>query len=237
MKNQLKTAATLSSCVVILSLFGCASPRSTVETNHYPSKYIATDGRTIDIGKRSAADGGWNFRDPHLDKCWIASDFDFNGYDTLYIPPTLSTARLHNAEEEGPHTLAKENLVIELERLLNARKVFAHVVTRESDIKPGARVLKLENTITDYAKGGGAARYFVGLFGGGQPVLRVVGKMTYGEKTLFTFEARRSGTSAGARMAGAFLSDVNIQLEDIQSMTLDLTDFMAAVAGKYQAKN
>jgi hypothetical protein len=32
------------------------------------------------------------------------------------------------------------------------------------------------------------------------------------------------------------MTDEDIQTEDIRSMTLDLTDFMAAIAGKYTAK-
>jgi hypothetical protein len=92
--------------------------------------------------------------------------------------------------------------------------------------------LKLESTITEFTKGGGAARYFVGLYGGGQPVLRVQGKMADGDKPVFTFEARRSGVSAGARMSGVFMKDEDIQMEDIRSMVLDLTDFMAIVAKK-----
>jgi len=231
--------AALNACAGIMFVTGCATTESSVssEGSGLPSKYIATDRRVIDIGKRSPADDGWNFREPHMDKCWIASDFNFTGYDTIYVLPTLSTAKLHNPEEEAPHTLAKENLVIELNRMLAARGLFSNIATSESEIKPGARVLKLENTIVEYAKGGGAARYFAGLYGAGQPVLRVSGKMTDGDKTVFTYEARRSGTSAGARMIGAFKTDVDIQLEDIRSMTLDLTDFMAALAGKYQAKN
>src|SRR5205823_3763971 len=114
--------------------------------------------------------------------------------------------------------------------------LFQTIALRESEIKPGGRVLRLENTITEYSKGGGAARYFVGLYGGGQPVLRVLGKMTDGDKTVFTFEGRRSGVSAGARMTGAFMRDEDIQIQDIRSMTLDLTDFMAALAGKYQPR-
>jgi hypothetical protein len=49
-------------------------------------------------------------------------------------------------------------------------------------IKPGAKVLKLHNPVTEYSKGGGAARYFAGLYGVGQPVLRVDGKMVDGDK-------------------------------------------------------
>jgi hypothetical protein len=97
-------------------------------------------------------------------------------------------------------------------------------------------VLKVENTIVEYAKGGGAARYFAGLYGGGQPVLRVQGRMTDGDKTLFRFEARRSGVSAGARMGGAMMKDEDIQLEDIRSMVLDLTDFVEIIARKLPKK-
>src|SRR5262249_35540048 len=129
-----------------------------------------------------------------------------------------------------------ENLPIELSRMFLSKGLFPSVVTRESDLKPGAKSLKLESTIVEYAKGGGAARYFAGLYGGGQPVLRVQGKMTDADKSVFTFEVRRSGTSAGARMSGAFMKDEDIQTEDIRSMALDLADFIAAIEGKYQPK-
>ena len=162
--------------------------------------------------------------------------FKFTAYDTLYIAPTLSTAKLHNNEEQQPHELAKQNLQLELQRLLAQRGIWPAVAMSESEIKPGGRVLKMENTIIEYAKGGGAARYFAGLYGAGQPVLRVQGKMTDGEKNVFVYEARRSGVSAGARMTGAFMKDTDIQTEDIRSMTLDLADFMSAVSGKFQPK-
>lgn len=238
MKNYIKSMTLLSCGAALLVLAGCATESGSVATaDHFPSRYRSPDGRNIDIGRRTPADGGWNFREPHMDKCWVASDFNFTGCDTLYILPTLSTAKLHNSEEESPHALAKENLVIELGRTLGAKGMFTNVVMRESDIKPGAHVYKLENTIIEYAKGGGAARYWAGLYGAGQPVLRVRGKLTDGDKVLFTYEAYRSGVSAGARLSGAFMSDVDIQLDDIRSLVLDLNDFMCAVAGKYTPKN
>ncbi|HUL51461.1 MAG TPA: DUF4410 domain-containing protein [Candidatus Nitrosotalea sp.] len=198
-------------------------------------RYKADDGRTIEIGKATAADGGWRFKDPHMEKCWVAEDFRFTGIDTLYIAPTLVTAK-YNKDEEKVLQLAKENIPVELERSLRSKNIFAHVVTREADIPTGVKMVKLENTIVEFSKGGGGARFFAGLYGAGQPVLRVQGKMTDGDKTVFTFEARRSGTSAGARMSGGYQKDEDIQIEDIRSMTLDLTDFMAALSGKYQAK-
>jgi hypothetical protein len=229
--------ATVASLAAALVIAGCASTggESSTGSGAQPSsKFKLADGRTVDIGKSSPAEGGANYKNPHLEKCWLADGFDFNGYDTLYIAPVLSTAKFHqeNPEEVKVRDLAKENLVAELTRKINAKKIFNNVVTRESDLKPDVKSLKLESTITEFTKGGGAARYFVGLYGGGQPVLRVQGKMTGADKPLFTFEARRSGVSAGARMSGVFMKDEDIQMEDIRSMVLDLTDFMAIVAKK-----
>lgn len=228
---------------VSLLVAGCASTGDQPSGNTTaasPSKFRADDGRTIEIGKCTPADGGLRYNDPHMEKgkCWVSDGFDFNGYETLYIAPTLSTAKYPDKPEDAMvHNLAKERLVSELVMKVNERKIFPNVVTKESDIKPGGKVLRLENTITEFTKGGGAARYWVGLYGGGQPVLRVQGKMTDGTKTVFSFEARRSGTSGGARMGGVYMRDEDIQIEDIRSMVLDLTDFMAAIAKKYQPKS
>src|SRR5216683_2594820 len=228
--------ATVASLAAALVLAGCASTGGESSSGAQPSsKFKLADGRTVDIGKSSpAGGGGLNYKNPHLEKCWLAEGFDFNGYDTLYIAPVLSTAKFHqeNPEEVKVHDLAKENLVAELTRKISSKKIFNNVVTRESHLKPDVKSLKLENTITEFTKGGGAARYFVGLYGGGQPVLRVQGKMTDGDKPVFTFEARRSGVSAGARMSGVFMKYEDIQMEDIRSMVLDLTDFMAIIAKK-----
>src|SRR5438128_6735111 len=205
----LRASPFLSLCATGALLCGCASTGEPTTTSSspasgssgIPAKYRSDDGRTVEIGKRVPANGGLTFKDPPMEKCWIANDFKFTGYDTLYIAPTLSTARPHD-DEQRLHEWAKEALPAEISKMLSPKGLFSSVVLKESDIKPGVRVLKLENTITEYAKGGGAARYFAGLYGGGQPVLRAQGKMTDGDKTVFTFEARRSGVSGGARMGG-----------------------------------
>jgi hypothetical protein len=241
MKINWSLGWTLSGFALVVLASGCATTSETNGTaaaNSSSTKYKLADGRTVEIGKASPApNGGLNFKNPHLEKCWIAEGFDFNGYDTLYIAPTQNTAKYNAKDEEQPLQLAKENYVIELKRSLAAKGIFPNIVTSESEIKPGAKVLKLENTITEYAKGGGAARYFAGLYGAGQPILRVQGKASDAGKPLFTYEARRSGVSAGARMTGAFMKDVDIQLEDIRSMVLDLTDFMAITAKKAPLKS
>jgi len=146
-----------------------------------------------------------------------------------------STAKVHD-DEQRLLDWTKQTFPGELGSSIGRKGIFEKVVTNETEIKPGGKALKFENTIIEYSKGGGAARYFAGLYGAGQPVLRVQGKMTDGEKTVFTFEGRRSGTSAGSRMGGGYMKDEDIQIEDIRSVTLDLTDLMAAIAGKYAAK-
>jgi hypothetical protein len=220
----------------ILLAAGCASSGSKDGVARQVSKYKATDGRTIDIGKATPSDGGRSFKNPHLEKCWIADGFAFSGYDTLLIAPTASTAKIQDDEQERLR-LAKDMIPSKLVYFLTPKGIFTNIVTKESDVTPGARVLKLENSITEYSKGSRAARYFVGLYGGGQPVLRVEGKLSEGDKTLFAYEGRRSGTSAGSRVAGVFIGGDEIQTEDVHSLMLDLTDFMAAIAGKYAPKD
>jgi hypothetical protein len=226
----------LAPSVMALVMAGCASNGDNSTGGARSTRATTDDGRKIDIGRATTAPGGgMNYRNPHMEKCWVADGFNFNGYDTLYIAPTLSTANFptNKPEDVKVHDLAKENLVHELVREIGSRKIFSNIVTRESDIKPGAKTLRLENTITEFNKGGGAARYFAGLYGGGQPVLRVAGSMTEAGKSMFTYEARRSGVSAGARMSGVFLRDEDIQVQDIRSMVLDLSDFMSVTAGKF----
>lgn len=202
-------------------------------------KFLTDDGRTIEIGNANPSDAGLRYNNPHMEKgkCWIAEGFNFSAFDTLYLAPVASTAKFPDKPEDTTvHTLAKERLLQEMVSKISQKQLFASVVTKESDIKPGAKVLRLEQTITEFSKGGGAARYWVGLYGGGQPILRVQGNAVGNDKSLFSYEMRRSGISGGARMVGAFMKDEDIQLEDIRSLVLDLTDFMAAVGGKYTAK-
>jgi hypothetical protein len=237
---RLSLGALIAGPCLLFLVAGCSTTGDapSAEGKIAPTRYRAEDGRIVTVGARQLTENGegWNFKGPHLDKAWLAKDFDFSGYDTLYLAPIRSTATYH-PDEERPHALAKENLAIELKHFIASRGMFTNVVSSESEISPGARVLKLENTIVEYTKGGGAARYWAGAYGAGQPAVRVEGRMTDGDKPVFTYAARRSGVSSSSRMIGGFLKDEDIQLKDIRSLTLDLSDFMAAVAGKYPPKN
>ena len=122
---------------------GCATTGetngTTAASSAPSSKYKLADGRTVEIGKASPANGGLNFKNPHLEKCWIADGFDFNGYDTLYIAPTQNTAKYNTKDEEQPLQLARENLVIELKRSLSAKGIFPNIVTAESETSPAQK--------------------------------------------------------------------------------------------------
>jgi hypothetical protein len=240
MKNYLPLSSTSAFASTLLLFAGCAT-----SDNHEASSatgpaavqthYRSTDNRNLDIGNNWSADSGQSFKNPHMNNCWIANGFNFKGYDVLYIAPAASTATMHE-DEKAPHETAKQALPRQLQTFIQANGPFPRIVLQESDIKPGEKVARLDNTIVQYAKGGGAARYWAGIYGAGQPILKVQGKMTDGGKAVFTYEATRSGVSGGARMFGAFMKDEDIQIQDIQSMALDISDFMGAISGRYQVR-
>lgn len=121
---------------------------------------------------------------------------------------------------------ATKYLITAMAERAETNKVFANVVTKESDIKPGSKTLRMENTIYEYEKGGGGARYWAGLFGAGQPIIKVRGQFVDGGKAMCKFEVWRSGESAGARLVGHFMSDQDIQRNDIDDLAFDMSSFM-----------
>src|SRR3982751_5806400 len=106
--KQLLPHALPATFSVAAALFvgACASTgdRSSTASSAPPSaaRYMATDGRTIEIGKSTPADGGTSYNNPHMEKekVWLANGFDFNGYDTIYLAPTLSTAKFPDKPED-----------------------------------------------------------------------------------------------------------------------------------------
>ncbi len=196
---------------------------------------VALASGCASVPETKQAPAGVAYReDKDVDKVWLAEGFDFNGYDTLYIAEARVEVSDLNKDEQELVEWAKAFLRDELAAAIRARGVFGSVVTRESDIKPGSKTLRLENTIIDYKKGGGAARYFAGLYGAGQPVIKVRGRMTDGSRQLFVFETRRSGMSAGAKLVGGFRSDKGIQEEDIKDLAKDFASFIVRVAKREQ---
>jgi len=173
----------------------------------------------------ASPDGAPYKKHGQIQLAWFEDGFDFSGYDTLVIAPTKYTAK------ERPNEVEMRNWAIQyvqmaLEQYIRTNGVFVSIVTREADLKPGAKILRMENTIIEYEKGGGGARYWVGLYGGGQPVLKVRGQFVDGEKALCKYEAFRHGESFGARFAGAYMADKDIQQNDINDFALDMSDFI-----------
>lgn len=164
--------------------------------------------------------------DPDLQRVWMADGLTFRVYDAIIVTETQSQAVSVNPDGQENLVWARALLREEIMKVFRTKNIFSAVATSEADLKPGARVLRLDNTIVEYEKGGGGARFFAGLYGAGQPVIRVRGRMTDGGRMIFAFEARRSGDSGLARMFGGYRSDKAIQEEDIRDLAQDLADFI-----------
>lgn len=166
----------------------------------------------------------------HLQKVWVAPGFDFKGYDVLYIADTATDVPKVNPDGVESLEWSRGVVQAQLVRAIQAKGFFRAVATRAADVPAGSKALKLENTIVEYERGGGAARYFAGLYGAGQPVIRVRGRMADGDRPLFAYEARRSGETGSARWLGGFRSNRDIQEEDIKDLAEDLADFIVGTA-------
>ena len=160
---------------------------------------------------------------------WLAPGFNFKGYDALSIGETAFQA-VERSNEVKERAAAQGAVQSQLAETIGATKLFPTVTTKE--LPAGAHGLKLANTIIEYEKGGGAARYFAGLFGAGQPVIKVRGEFFDGETLVCVYEIKRSGESGSARMFGAFMDDLGIQANDIHDLAVDLADFVKRTAAQ-----
>jgi hypothetical protein len=201
--------------VIMLALAGLLSACAT-STTAPPSSAAPTP-----------SSGGITYReDKDLQKVWLADGFAFQGYQALYIQETRTDVPKVNPDGVENMKWASGFLRDEIVTALRAKGVFPVVAVNAAEVKPGMRVLRLENTIIEYEKGGGGARFFAGLYGAGQPVIRVRGRMLDGDRPVFVFEARRSGDTGTARMFGGYRGDKDIQQEDIRDLAVDLADFI-----------
>jgi hypothetical protein len=168
-------------------------------------------------------------QDKDIQGVWLAEGFDFKGYDTLYIAAPVFAAT-ERPNETQMRAMAMRVLPEQLVEHLRDTKLFATVTTRAEEVKPEAKKLNMQDTIIEYEKGGGGARYFAGIFGGGQPVIKVRGQVLEGDKVMCIYELKRSGESAGSRLGGVWMSDEEIQRNDIRDLASDLSDFFRRTA-------
>jgi hypothetical protein len=178
--------------------------------------------------KKQSDPTAWH-NDKDLQRVWLVPDFDFSGYDGIYIGETKFTAKERANEAEIRAWAIKylrDRLAGEVARVGVVHAVYLNT----NDIPANTKVLMLDNTIYEYEKGGGGARYFAGLYGAGQPVIAVRGVMTANNEPVFRFEATRKGESGTARVFGGFRSDESIQTEDIDDLARDFADFIHRTA-------
>jgi hypothetical protein len=206
----------ISAVLISMLLCGCASSGG-------PKTYTGKDGVTYHEEK-------------DVQGVWMADGFDFKNYDTVLVTEPTSDAESRSDEERKVLDIARRTLRQELANALQDTRVFQHVLTSTNDVPANAKLLVLQNNIYHHEKGGGGARYFVGLYGGGQPVIKVNGTMSAGGQPLFRYDMTRSGESGGARLGGAFMSDENIQTEDIKDLARDLAAFVERTAKGLPAK-
>jgi hypothetical protein len=169
-----------------------------------------------------------------LQGVWVEPGFNFGGKPRLMIEPTVYKGEVR--ENEGAmREFAVRELREQIAKAAGESGLFSYAGL--TDATPAGATTngvtyRLVNTIVEYEKGGGGARYFAGLYGAGQPVIRVHGELLdTNNHAVFIYEAKRSGEGAGARLVGAFKSDEEIQREDIRDLAIDLADFMVRTAG------
>jgi hypothetical protein len=163
---------------------------------------------------------------PHLNAVWLADGFRFTGYDVVVVPPPEFRA-VERPNEVNERATALRNLHDTVIKSLRESGAFSQVVSSGETTPVGSRVATLRLWVVEYEKGGGGARYFAGIYGAGQPVIKVRGDlMDSTGGPLFVFEARRSGESGSARVFGAYRADDSIQSEDLRDLGVDLRDFI-----------
>jgi hypothetical protein len=172
-------------------------------------------------------------KDQNIQGVWLADGFNFKGYQTLYLTPIVFAA-IERDNEVETRAMTMQALPEQFVADLRDTKLFATVTTKSEDVKSGAKTLRLDNTIIEYSRGGGAARYFAGHLGGGQPVVKVRGQIFDGDKLVCVYEIKRSGVIHAGRIEGAALSDQEIQREDIRVLARDLAYFFQRTAGVLQ---
>jgi hypothetical protein len=201
-------------------LMGCDSTSTTQTTEAKPQPAAQTPPLPAGVTLHP---------DKDIQGVWVADGFDFKGYDTLYVMAPVFAA-IERSNETEMRAMAMKALPEEMAARLRDTRIFNAVVVQAGDAKPGPRNLRLESTIIEYEQGGSAARVLAGVFGAGQPVIKVRGRVLDGEKVVCVFEARRSGASADSRTVGHVVSNEDIQRGDIRDLAIGLADFFKRTA-------
>lgn len=208
---------------------GCSTTESSTKTGE-PKRKL----RPIAESSLPLPDGVVLREEKDLQGVWLAEGFNFTGKPRLVIEPTVFKGKVRE-NEAAMRAFAVSELRDSIAKAARQTGLFSEVVSTDNAPATSATnavTYRLVNTITEFEKGGGGARYFAGLYGAGQPVIRVHGRlMDTNNAPVFIFEADRSGERASARVFGAFDSDEHIQRDDIWDLSIDLADYMMRTAG------
>ena len=184
-------------------------------------------GACVATAPTPAPDGIAYRDDPDLQRVWLAEGFQFRGVQVFHVEDPRADVPNVNPDGVENLTWARTLFRDEVVTALRATTLFPLVTVQAADATTASRVLRLQTTIIEYEKGGGGARFFAGLYGAGQPVIRVRGRVIEGDRTVFGFDARRSGDTGVSRLFGGYRSDKAIQEEDIRDLAQDLAAFIA----------
>lgn len=168
-------------------------------------------------------------KDKDIQGVWLAPGFNFTGYDAMFVEPTEYAAVVRDNETKE-RAFAISGVQAAIVSAAQANRVFPKVVA--GSLEGTGKNLRLKNTIIKFEKGGGAARYWAGLYGAGQPHVRVRGQMFDGDKLVCVYEVERSGEGGDARMFGGYMGDDSILSNDIRDLASDLADFFKRTAQK-----
>lgn len=161
---------------------------------------------------------------------WMAEGFKLKNYDSLQIKPTVF-AGVERDNEVQIRAMAMRVLPEEIALKLRESNILTNIYVPGQEPKAGGKMLVLDNTITEYEQGGNVGRVFGGVFGAGQPVIKVRGILRDGEKVVFVYELRRSGESDEDKFLGGGKSSEEIQQNDIKVLARDLVQLLQRKAG------
>jgi hypothetical protein len=164
----------------------------------------------------------------NLQRVWIAEQFNFTGYDAVYVSETQAQVA-PMADDLKAFVLAKKNVRDECAAAIQQTGLFTLVTTRQTDIPQGAKTLTLNNYITEFRKGSSAPRYAAGQSRDAS-VIKVHGQFLDGRRLLFDFESRKTGEPQPWHAPGGFMQDEDIQLPVIRSLAKHLAEYMSRTA-------
>src|SRR3954468_19325729 len=139
----------------------------------------------------------------NLQRVWIAEQFNFTGYDAVYVSETQAQIA-PMGEDLKAFLLAKKNVRDECAAAIQQTGLFRLVTTRQGDIPQGAKILTLNTYITEFKKGSSTPRYAAGQSTDAS-VIKVHGQFLDGRRLLFDFESRKTGEPQPWHAPGGFM--------------------------------